>query len=63
MKNYNNINKSLLNIIVYVTSKIYNFRIKEYHGLMILLFAEIESLRQRVSEKEAEMNNLRRSTI
>ena len=63
MKSYNNTNKSLLNIIVYVTSNLFNFRIKEYHGLMILLFAEIESLRQRVSEKEAEMNNLRRSTI
>lgn len=38
-------------------------RIQEHMGLMVVLFAEIETLRQRVKDKEQEVKEVRRSSL
>ena len=38
-------------------------RINEHMALMVVLFAEIESLRQRVKDKEKEVKEVRRSSL
>lgn len=38
-------------------------RINEHMGLMVVLFAEIESLRGRVKDKEREVQDVRRSSL
>lgn len=38
-------------------------RINEHMALMVVLFAEIESLRQRVKDKEKEVEDVRRSSL
>ena len=38
-------------------------RIQEHMGLMVVLFAEIETLRQRVKDKEQEVMEVRRSSL
>lgn len=38
-------------------------RINEHMALMVILFAEIESLRQRVKDKEKEVEDVRRSSL
>jgi hypothetical protein len=40
-----------------------NKRITEHMSLMVVLFAEIESLRQRVKDKEREVEDVRRSSL
>ena len=38
-------------------------RIQEHLGLFVVLFAEIESLRRRVKDKEKEVEDVRRSSL
>ena len=38
-------------------------RINEHMALMVILFAEIESLRKRVKDKEREVEDVRRSSL
>ena len=38
-------------------------RINENMALMVILFAEIESLRKRVKDKEREVEDVRRSSL
>ena len=38
-------------------------RINEHMALMVVLFAEIESLRKRVKDKEKEVEDVRRSSL
>lgn len=38
-------------------------RINEYMALMVVLFAEIESLRRRVKDTEKEIQDVRRSSL
>lgn len=38
-------------------------RVEEYMGLMVILFAEIETLRRRVTETERECEHVRRSSL
>ena len=38
-------------------------RIKEHLTLLVVLFAEIESLRKRVKDKEKEVEQVRRSSL
>lgn len=38
-------------------------RINEHMALMVILFAEIESLRKRVKDKEKEVEDVRRSSL
>lgn len=38
-------------------------RLQEYMALMVVLFAEVESLRRRVKETEREMETVRRSSL
>ena len=38
-------------------------RIKEHLGLFVILFAEIESLRKRLKDKEKEVQDVRRSSL
>ena len=38
-------------------------RINEHMALLVVLFAEIESLRKRVKDKEKEVEDVRRSSL
>lgn len=47
----------------YVDDNALEKRINEHLALFVVLFAEIESLRKRVKDKEKEVNDVRRSSL